>query len=210
MTITWYGHSCIKIETASHNEDVVIFIDPFDLPVKTLRTPRAIAADAVLLTRAQSTPPLQGRGGGVPAVFSSPGEYEFKDVFVRAIPIAGAGGMHIFWIEVEDVALAHLGALSRVLSETELQEIYKLDLLFLPVGGQDVLDAKGAAQVISELEPRMVIPMCYRPAEIKDRYDTVEPFLKAVDAEVERAPRLKLTRKELPHEEMKVVVLDRA
>lgn len=210
MNITWYGHSCFKLEAKSRNEDVVIYIDPFNLPVPSLKLPRTISADVVLLTRKQETPALQGRGESGPAVFSDPGEYEIKDIFIRAIPLTVGDQPHIFWIEAEDMAFVHLGPLSRVLDEAELQEIYKLDALFVPVGGQDVLGAKDAGQLVAELEPRIVIPMCYRSPEVKDRYDTVDQFLKVMDAPQERTAKFKLTRKDLPHDEMKVVVLERS
>jgi len=208
MNITWYGHSCFKLEAKSRNEDVVIYIDPFNLPVPSLKLPRTISADVVLLTRKQETPALQGRGESGPAVFSDPGEYEIKDIFIRAIPLTVGDQPHIFWIEAEDMAFVHLGPLSRVLDEAELQEIYKLDALFVPVGGGAVLSPAEAAEVVSGIEPRLVIPMHYRQAGAPN-LQPVEKFCQAMGVKSpERQSKVSITKKDLPNEETRLVILE--
>lgn len=212
MTITWLGQGCFKIEVKIGNEEVAIITDPFDPEKVGLKLPRTLIADLVLKTSPESTYPVEGREGKKPLVVAGPGEYEFKGVFVYAIPLKHEGesaGGYILRIEAEGMVLVHTGALNHVPEESELQEIEGLDVLFVSVGGGNVLDGKKAAELVSELEPRVVIPMMYRVEGLKLKADGAEPFLKAVGAKSETVPKLKLARKDLPSEDMKVVVLEK-
>ena len=211
MHITWLGQACFKIEVKSHNEEVIILTDPFD-PEKTgLKLPRTLVADLVLKTSPDSAYPVEGREGKKPLVISGPGEYEMKGVFVYAIPLKhnSGSGEYILRLEAEDMVLVHTGGLNHVPEEVELQEIEGLDVLMAPVGGGEALDGKKAAELVSELEPRLVIPMLYKTEGLKPKLDGVEPFLKAVGAKSETLPKLKLTRKDLPSDDMRVVVLEK-
>lgn len=212
MNITWYGQSCFKIEAKSRNEDVTIVVDPFD-PKKTgLKLPRSMSADIVLQTTNSTNYPIQGKDGQKPFVINMPGEYEVKGIFIYAIPVAQHNGKaeYTFWVEIEDIVLVHAGALDHVPTEAELQSVEGVDVLCLPVGGNGVLDAKKASQLISELQPRLVIPMLYKLPGLKEKRDTVDAFLKSVGSKSEQMPKLKLVRKNLPIDEMKVVVLEKA
>lgn len=210
MTITWLGQGCFKIEVKSGGENVVIITDPFD-PVKTgLKLPRTLTADIVLKTNLGGKYPVETREGKKPFTIEGPGEYEVKGVFVYAIPLKHNGATeYILRLEAEGMVLVHVGGLNHVPEEAELQAIEGLDVLFVPVGGQEVLDGKKAAELTSELEPRVVIPMLYKIPGLSLKADGVEPFLKTVGAKAETVPHLKLTRKDLPAEEMRIVVLEK-
>ncbi len=214
MNITWLGQACFKIEIKSQNEDVSIITYPFDADKTGLKLPRTITADLVLQTGQTLAHPVETREGKRPFVVGGPGEYEVKGVFIYAIPIVGEtpeqNGGHIFWIEAEDMVLVHPGPLARIPKEDELQKIEDLDILFVPVGGGTLLDAKKAAEFTSDLEPRIVIPMLYKIPGVTGNLQGVEPFLKAVGEKSETIPKLKISRKELPAEEMRVVVLEKA
>lgn len=213
MHITWLGQSCFKLEVKSQNEDVIVLIDPFDPAAVGLKLPRTITADVVLQTGDKLPYPVETRDGKRPFVIGNPGEYEVKGIFIYAIPLKQAGAaspQHIFWIEAEQIVLVHPRALTLVPTEAELQEIEGLDVLFVPVGGNGVLDAKKAAELVSELEPRIVIPMMYKVEGLKTKADEVAPFLKAVGAKSEQLPKLKVVKKDLPVDDMKVVVLEKS
>ncbi len=211
MQITWLGQSCFKIDTKSGNDEVTIIIDPFD-PEKTgLKLPRTLTADIVLQSDEKLAHPVETKEGKRPFVIGKPGEYEVKGVFVYAIPVIREGSVaqHIFWIEAEQIVLTHLGSLDHIPDEKVTEHIENLDVLLLPVGGNGVLDVKQASELVSELEPRMVIPMQFNIPGLKLKRDEVGPFLKAVGAKSETMPKLKLTKKDLPADEMKVVVLEK-
>jgi len=173
--------------------------------------PRTITADIVLKNGEDVKYPILTKDGGKPFTIASPGEYEVKGIFIYAIPLPKHGDKseHIFWIEAEEVVLVHPGPLDHLPGEAELQKIEGLDVLFTPVGGDGVLDDKKAAELASELEPRIVIPMLYKLPDLKGKSASAEPFLKAVGRKSEPLPKLKMTRKDLPSDEMRVVVLEK-
>ena len=212
MQITWLGQGCFKIEIKSGNDEVVIVTEPFDAEKTGLKLPRTLTSDLVVQSGEKLLHPVETKDGKRPFVISAPGEYEVKGVFVYAIPLVGADGAqeHLFWIEAENMILVHAGGLRHVPSEAELEKIEGLDILFASVGGGDGLDAKKAAELTRELEPRIVIPMMYNVSGLKLKADAVEPFLKAIGAKSETMPKLKIARKDLPVDDMKVVVLERA
>lgn len=211
--ITWLGQSCFRIEAKSQNEEITIIVNPFD-PEKTgLKLPRTLTADLVLQGDSGVKYPVETKDGKKPFLINGPGEYEIKGIFVYAIPFTPKNGgtyEYIFRIEAEDVILVHAGNLDRVPTETELQEIEGLDVLFVPVGGTDTLDGKKAAELISELEPRIAIPMRYKIPGLTIKEEGVESFIKAVGSKSEGLPKLKLSRKDLPVDEMRVVVLEKS
>lgn len=212
MNITWYGQACFKIETKVKNEEVSIITYPFDPDKTGLKLPRTLTADIVLKNNEDVKYPVLTKDGKKPFTIENAGEYEFKGIFIYAIPLPKHDDKseHIFWIEAEDIVLVHPGPLNHVPGETELQKIEGLDILFTPVGGDGVLDDKKAAELASELEPRIVIPMMYKLPELKGKALGVEPFLKAVGGKPEQLPKLKIVHKDLPSDEMRIVVLEKA
>lgn len=213
MHITWLGQSCFKIELKSQNEEITIITYPFNAEKTGLKLPRTITADLVLQAGPTLAHPVETREGKTPFIISGAGEYEVKGVFVYAIPLTEDPELknpgHIFWIEAEDMVLVHPGPLTDVPKEDALQKIEDLDILFVPVGGGESLDAKKAAELTSELEPRIVIPMMYKIPGSSENLQGVEPFLKSLGEKSETLPKLKISRKELPSEEMRVVVLEK-
>ncbi len=212
MQITWFGQGCFKIEVKSGNDEVVIITEPFDAEKTGLKLPRTLTADLVVQSGEKLLHPVETKDGKRPFVITAPGEYEVKGVFVYAIPIPGEAGAgeHLFRIEAENMTVVHAGGLRHVPSEAELEKIEGLDILLAPVGGGESLDGKKSAELTLELEPRIVIPMMYNVTGLKLKADAVEPFLKAVGAKSETMPKLKIARKDLPVDDMKVVVLEKA
>lgn len=212
MIITWLGQACFKIDIKSGNDEVTIITDPFDPDAVGLKLPRTLTADIVLQTGDALPHPVETKEGKRPFVIGQPGEYEVKGVFVYAIPLnkEGSQAKHIFWIEAEQIVLTHLGNLDHIPAAQVIEHIEDLDVLLIPVGGQGVLDAKTSAELVSELEPRLVIPMQFKIEGLKIKRDELSPFLKAVGAKSETMPKLKLSKKDLPADEMKTVVLEKS
>lgn len=211
MHISWLGQSCFKIETKSQGEDITVIVSPFD-PEKTgFKLPRTLVADIVFRTEADAKYPVETKDGKKPFVIESPGEYEIKGIFIYVIPLTPHNGQkeYLLRIEAEELVLVHVGGLDHVPTEAELQELEGVDVLFVPVGGGEVLDGKKAAELTAELEPRIVLPMTYQIEGLKQKTEGVEPFLRAVGVNPERLPKLKLTRKDLPTDDMRVVVLEK-
>ncbi|MBI5793528.1 MBL fold metallo-hydrolase [Candidatus Uhrbacteria bacterium] len=216
MNIIWNGISSFEIETKTGTDDVRIVTDPYQ-NATGLRFPRTLQAEMLLQSHEGDDANNREAVLGNPYVIDLPGEFEVKDVFVFGIqaPLKREEkGKHvknlIFRIEAEGMRLAHLGALDRELTDEELQQLENVDVLMIPVGGGRVMSASVAAEVISQIEPRVVIPMSHAVEGLKEPFGSVEDFCKSFGAcRREEMNKYKFTRKDLPEEEMLIVKLTR-
>ena len=220
MNITWHGLSCIRIQESRQGGEVSLVTDPY-APESGKKLSRSFSADIVTvsadLPRHAESAAVSGAGEGTTSfVITGPGEYEVKDMFVTGIPTYldvddgkekgmntmyrfNAGGLH----------LVHLGALKHPLDEKYMEDFHDVDVLLVPVGGGDVLTAKQAAEVVNQIEPRIIIPMHYKHDGLGEELDGVEAFVKALGlARPEPVAKFKISSKELPQEEMKLVLLE--
>jgi L-ascorbate metabolism protein UlaG (beta-lactamase superfamily) len=215
MTITWLGQSCFKIQSG----DVTLVTDPYSAEVG-FKLPR-LTADIVTVSHDHfDHNNIDGVSGenGAPFIISSPGEFEVKGVFVYGNSFwhdksegKERGSSIAYCIETEGISLAHLGDLGHTLNEEQIEKLNGIDILFVPVGGKYTLGASEAVEIINELEPRLVIPMHYKIPGLKSDVETVDKFLKEMGAsKAERLPKLKISKKDLPQEETRVVVLEKS
>ena len=204
MLITWHGQSAVKIQT----ETGTVLLDP-QTPSSGMK-PTRITTDLLLLGSSDSP-----RGGNEATTFvvEHPGEYEAKDIFVYSVAVTpdqtmnGKAGM-IFAIQTEEMLIGHLGFLKTPLTERQQEFFEEADILLLPVGGGDVLTPKFASDVVSALEPRIVVPIHYAIPGSKEKLGAVQPFLKEIGAKEERMEKLRMKKKDLPQEDTRVIVLD--
>jgi L-ascorbate metabolism protein UlaG (beta-lactamase superfamily) len=142
-----------------------------------------------------------------PFVIQGPGEYEVKGVAVRGFGMpthyGGKEGINtIYSVALEGMNLCFLGALGTAdLPASAKAELDEIDILFLPVGGNGVLEHAPAYKLAVQLEPKVIIPMHYDEKSLK-------AFLKEAGAEGTK-PEEKLTikKKDLEGKEAEVVVL---
>jgi L-ascorbate metabolism protein UlaG (beta-lactamase superfamily) len=86
-----------------------------------------------------------------------------------------------------------------VLTSEQVEEIGDVDVLLLPVGGTSTINAAIAAEVIRQLEPKVVIPMHYKTPAIKRELDSVDVFLKEMGmGQVEPRPKMSVSKSNLP------------
>ena len=214
MHIIWHGQSCFQIILARNKgEQVSIVIDPFDETIG-LKVP-ALSADILLVSHSHQDHNNKKALKGTPFLIEGPGEYEVKETFIWGIPsfhddVQGAkrGSNTIYTIEGEGMRVCHLGDLGqKELTSEQLEKIGDIDILMVPVGGVYTIDAKGASRIISQIEPRLVIPMHYHLPKLKIKLEGVDKFLKEMGKRsVTPQPKLLIKKKDLP-EETKVVVL---
>ena len=216
MTIQFLGVSCFKISTKIGNDEVSIVTDPYSDKVGKL--PRNLAADVVTLSRRshEHHNNLEAVAEGA-FVIEHPGEYE-----VKGIPIYGIPGMHekpepkdyhkntIFQFTVDDVRVTHLGGLDKPLTDEQLAQLGEVDVLMIPVGGGDVLTAQAAADLVSRMEPRIVIPMHHKMKELQLAAGSVDPFVKEVGAKTIETDKWKVMKKDLPQDETFIVLLSKS
>jgi L-ascorbate metabolism protein UlaG (beta-lactamase superfamily) len=213
MEITWLGHSCFRIK-GSH---ATVITDPYSPTLGySLGKP---TAHIVTVSHQHDdhayVEGVQGIGGGKPKFITGPGEYEVKDVLIIGVATfhdAEKGAKHgkntVYLIEIDEVSVCHLGDLGHVLTAEQVEEIDNVDVLLLPVGGMYTINAATAAEVVRQLEPKIVIPMHYKTEAISWDLDPVEKFLKEMGVTPpEPQPKLSLNRANLPVSPQ-VVLLD--
>jgi L-ascorbate metabolism protein UlaG (beta-lactamase superfamily) len=209
MDITWFGHSCFRLS----DRGVTIVTDP---PSDEMGYDRPrIRADVVTISHEH--PGHNNRVGfrGGPKFFDGPGEYEVKDVFITGIHTyhdgrngSTLGNNTVFLFDFDGVTVCHLGDLGHVPSQSQVEALSAVDVLLIPIGGLHTIDASKATEVISLIEPRLVIPMHYKTPVETAKLQTLDKFLKEMgQAPMPTQPELKVVKSSLP-EDTQVVVLD--
>lgn len=210
MDIYFVGHACFKLK----GKNATVVIDPYS-PEIGLKLPKDLEADIVLETHSHPDHNNVDATTGNPMLFSGAGEYEVKGAVITGVKSdhddkdgMERGQNTIYHIFMDGLNIVHLGDLGqKELTETQLQEIGETDILLIPVGGVYTIDGKGAAGIISQLEPKVIIPMHYLLPGLKYELLPVENFLKEMGAEgVEIQPKLSITKDKLP-DEPQVMVL---
>lgn len=211
MIIQWLGNAGFKIQTKSSAGDLTICMDPFSdsSGIKMSR----FQADILTMSCNRDLHNNAEAIKGDPFVIANPGEYETKGVFIYGIPaiIPDAKGKKergaIYKLIGEDLAIAHLSAIGEILTDEQLERLGNVDILLVPVGGNGSLDYKKASEAVSQIEPRLVIPMYYGSAGQRTDLGGVEEFIKHCGLKSETADKLRITRKDLQAEDTKLVVL---
>jgi L-ascorbate metabolism protein UlaG (beta-lactamase superfamily) len=208
MEIVWLGHACFRIR----GKEAAVVTDPCDR-ASTGYSIGKPSADIVTVSKQDPAHAHVAGVGGTPRVLDGPGEYEISGTSVTGVATdhngAAAAGRNIaFVFELEDLRICHLGAIRAVPTSDQVEEIGAVDLLLIPVGGGEAIDAPPAAETVSLLEPRLVIPMQYRTPVEKTKLDGVDRFLKEMGAKAGEAhAKVAVTRSSLP-DETQVMVLN--
>ena len=216
MDIYWGGQALIKLK----GKNATVLIDPYGSEFTGLKLPKDLASDVVLVTHdhndhnnskaVESTP-----AGNKPMVFDKAGEYEVAGVVITGISsfhdekVGAERGLNIiFHLMFDGLNLVHLGDLGQLkLNEEQIAQIGDVDILFVPVGGVYTIDGKVASEIVSQLEPRIIIPIHYKIEGLKFELASVDGFLKEMGAEgVVPVPKLSITKEKLPEEPMVVVL----
>jgi len=208
MTINWYGQSCFRLES----KGVSVLIDPFSKEIG-LRPPRL--NDQIFLITHEHYDHNNVDGASPESfVIRGPGEYEKSGVYVEGISSyhdnaqgTQRGLSTIYLIRAEDMRLCHLGDLGQQkLTDEQVEQIGDVDILFIPVGGKYTIDGKEAAEIVKQIEPKIIIPMHYKVPELKIDIDGLQKFLKEIGIKPEEVETYKIAAKNLPTEETKLVM----
>jgi len=217
MNITWYGQSFFRITLNGSKKTrqwVSIIIDPYD--ESTGINPPKVEGDILLITHGHKDHSNKKAIKGDIFTIDSPGEYELKDVFIEGISSfhdnskGKERGMNtIYTIETEEVKICHMGDFGQEeLTDKQLRRIGDVDILMVPVGGVYTIDEKEAKKIISQIEPRIVIPMHYKIPGLKIKLNELNDFLKAMgEKNAISEDKLSIQRKNLPEGEMRIVPL---
>lgn len=203
MHISWLGGTCIKLLIKHLSEEVGVIIDPYQ--PKQGSFPRSLGARLALFSAGQT--------GAVtltqqPFIIDTPGEFEIQETIILASPANGEN--LIFKIVAEGMSLVHLGRLTKPFETAWLEKIGHVDVLLVPVGnGKDYLPLTEAAALVTELEPRIVIPVAYQ-CDTHPGARPVSEFIKELGVKPAATDqKIFLKKKDLPAEEMRLLVLEK-
>jgi len=157
---------------------------------------------------------------GVSHVIEGAGEFEIGGVFITGVQTDGGSSKKkskdresaarntVYVFDYDGITVAHLGDLRHTPTQSEIESLGTINVALVPVGGGGGLNAAKAAEIISLIEPNLVIPMHYSTPAAKVSLDSLNKFIKEMGlSKPETQPSLKVTRSGLPNE-TRVVVLD--
>jgi|SoiMetStandDraft_2_1073263.scaffolds.fasta_scaffold75816_2 L-ascorbate metabolism protein UlaG (beta-lactamase superfamily) len=219
MEITWYGHSCFRLTERNY---ATVVTDPFDnksIGYSSLK----LKSDIVTVSHDAPGHNNTDAVKGTSHVIDGAGEFEIGGVFITGVQTDGGGSNKkkskdndreasarntIYVFDYDGITVAHLGDLKQTPTQSEIESLGTINVALVPVGGGGGLNAAKAAEVISLIEPNLVIPMHYSTPAVKLSLDSLNKFIKEMGlSKPETQSSLKVTRSSLPNE-TKVVVLE--
>ncbi|MBN1965202.1 MAG: MBL fold metallo-hydrolase [Anaerolineae bacterium] len=206
MDITWYGHSCFRLVERGM---AAIVTDPY---ADTLgyKLPR-LRADVVTISHdAPGHANIDAWPKGTHIV-RRPGEYEIGGVFIIGVAmhdLEKERSNTVFLFDFDGLNIVHLGDLGFVPSQSDVDALGAVNVALVPVGGGNALNAAQAAEVVSLIEPDIVIPMHFKTPFTKLKLDEPDRFLQAMGIDkIQTMSSLRVSASALP-EQTQVVVLE--
>jgi len=212
--VIWHGHSCFELQGKS----VTIVTDPF----RGIGIPEPKATgDIVLVSHSHrdhnNVKPVLGKDGQVLESFI--GSKEVKGITIKGVAAfhdnamgAKRGKNSIYSFNLDGIQFCHLGDLGHELPSSTVEELSKIDVLFVPVGGFFTIGPETATKVCDDLKPKIALPMHYRMPGLRARImfgvlKTVDDFTKGKkNVESVRGPFVNIEEDKLPGE-TKIIVL---
>lgn len=215
MEITWYGHSCFRLTERSM---ATVVTDPYDYRQVGYESLK-LKGDIVTVSHNTPGHNFVSAVKSDPHIIDGPGEFEIGGVFVTGIQTNGHAKKDVneirntlYLFDYNGINVLHLGDLNRVPSQSEVEDFGPVHVALVPVGAGGSLTAIKATEVISLLEPNIVIPMHYATPATGNTVQKLEPlskFLKEMGISApEVQPSIKIPNVSSLPEETKVIVLD--
>ena len=211
MEISWYGLSCFRL---TERGKASVVTDPYDHN-KVGLNPLKLRADIVSVSHDAAGHNYLTAVKNVNHRLDGPGEYEIGEVFITAVRTttkkrgkneAVANTLYVF--DYDGVTVAHLGDLQRTLTQSEVDALGTVNVALVPVGGGNSLTAPQAAEVVSMLDPGIVIPMHYKTRDTKLDLQPLSKFINEMGvSDVKPESSLKVTASSIPSE-TQIVVLE--
>lgn len=207
MQIRWLGHASFLINSPSGR----ILTDPFEkkLGYPEFREP----VDVVTVSHQHWDHNATHVISGNPTIISEPGEYRVGEVLIQGFTsfhdqVQGRqrGKNTIFKIIVDGLHIVHLGDLGHILTDQQITQINRVDILMLPVGGIFTIDAREAFIVVEQLHPLITIPMHFKTRHLSFELGPVERFTEQFNSIVKK-PFLNVGES-IADEQRGVIILD--
>ncbi len=206
MIITYFGKQFFKITQG----DLTIAFNPIGKNSKFLNKISKFGADIALSTTNHPDYngfEILGHGEYIPFKIYGAGSYEVEKTIIGGIDTESFLGKEkyintIYNLTVDNILISFLGPISSIeLGPSVLEKIDTPDILFLPIGGGDLIEPEEAYKLASSIGPKIIIPMDYDEKSLKQ-------FLKEAGQDnVKKIEKLTLKQKDLVGQESQVVVL---
>jgi len=212
LEISWLGYAYFRLR----GKEATILNDPF--ASNNVPASQRLTADIVTISHPHPNHNATGGLTGEYRLLEGPGEYEISGVFIQGVPTfhdehggKERGKNVVFRLDIDELAVCHLGDLGHILTSAQVEQIGNVDVLLVPVGGHTTINATQAAEVASLLQPRLVIPMHYNTGTPgTEALDPVDRFCKEMGAtSLKPQPRVNVSRTNLPAD-MQVMLLEQS
>jgi L-ascorbate metabolism protein UlaG (beta-lactamase superfamily) len=200
LDITWLGHACFRLR----GREAAVITDPY---ARTLGlTLGRQTANVVTISHEAPYHAAVDQIGGEPRVLRGPGEYEIAGVMISGVATPGErqedgsyGRNTAFAVTIDDIVVCHLGVLGKKLTTEQIEALKDPDVLLIPAGGGQTIPLTELAEVVSQLEPKIVVPMQYAVAGLSLAREPIERFCREMAVQEQRfLPRLTVTRSSVP------------
>src|SRR3990170_8305729 len=212
VELTWYGMSCFRMVERGL---ATVVTDPFDASVG-LPEPK-LRADVITISHDAPGHNNLAAVKGERRVIQGPGEYEIGGVFITGIAMNAPAGKDngglpntLYVFEFDGLTVAHLGDLAYVPTQPQIEDLGTVDVALVPVGGGGALNPSQAAEVISLIEPKIVVPMHYKTGKESLKLGPAARFLSEMGiGAIDPLRTLKVSKSGLA-EETQVILLEAA
>ncbi len=213
MEITWYGLGCFRIMERGYP---AVVTDPFDEDKIGWKLPKA-RADIVTYSVPLDEPQTAHWKGlrSSYRTLASPGEYEIGGLFITGIVTyrdrkkgTERGENVVYAINFDGNIVCHLGELASLPTQTQVEAMGSVNVLLLPVGIPGGLTPSMASEVVSMIEPNIVIPMNYKIPGLPLKRGSVDRFIKEMGATKEAEEASLKVSSYTTSEETQVVLLE--
>jgi L-ascorbate metabolism protein UlaG (beta-lactamase superfamily) len=200
IEITYLGRNCFRLK----GREGSVITDP--CPPDSGFNLSKQSAEIVTLSRKDDPGYSYAEGiGGNPVVLDAPGEYEVGGILVTGVANKRPDGSRniMFISEIDGIRVGHLGLADNV----TLEDFKSVDVLLLPVGGSNSLLPRIAADLMTKIDPRLVIPMNYKVGPETLPLEPLESFLKETSSRPEPLAKVSVSRSSLP-QDLTVMILE--
>jgi len=176
ITLTWYGQSTFALFTGT---GLKALLDPTNTGTG-YKIPKLEGIELVTASHEHSDHNDVSLAAGSPVILRglSAGDWAKIDQMVKGVRVRTVGTYHddaqggkrgknvIFVFDVDGLRVAHLGDLGHPLSPEQIKDVGPVDVILIPVGGFYTIDAKAAVEVVNQLNPKVVVPMHFKTADL--------------------------------------------
>lgn len=179
LEIRWRGHSCFEI-----SNDYTLITDPHDGKSIGIPTP-LVTADVVLVSHNHyDHNSIKTVANENTTIITDKRKRTIHNITIKGISTfhdtcqgEKRGENTVFLFTIENITFCHLGDLGHVLSEKQIESLGTVDILFIPVGGTYTLDIDKTWELISNINPRIIVPMHYKIEGLSLPIAPVDDFL---------------------------------